>query len=105
MKGSRARGAAQSAAARGADDQRERRRQARDGDLVRAVRAGEDAPGDPRKLRAEIAKIVENPEVAARFEKATARIVRMGPEATDAYVKAEIAKWTQLVREAGITAE
>jgi tripartite-type tricarboxylate transporter receptor subunit TctC len=29
----------------------------------------------------------------------------MSPEATDAYVKAEIAKWTRLVREAGITAE
>ena len=57
------------------------------------------------KLRAELAKIAANPEVTARFEQATARMVRMGPQATDAYVKAEIAKWTKLVREAGITAE
>jgi tripartite-type tricarboxylate transporter receptor subunit TctC len=57
------------------------------------------------RLRAETAKVVEHPDVAGRFEKATARVVRMSPEATDAYVKAEIAKWTRLVREAGITAE
>jgi tripartite-type tricarboxylate transporter receptor subunit TctC len=57
------------------------------------------------RLRAETAKVVEHPEVVARFEKATGRVVRMSPEATDTYVKAEIAKWTRLVREAGITAE
>jgi tripartite-type tricarboxylate transporter receptor subunit TctC len=57
------------------------------------------------KLRAEVAKIGEHPDVVARFEKATARMVRMGPQETDAYVKAEIDKWTKLVREAGITAE
>jgi tripartite-type tricarboxylate transporter receptor subunit TctC len=57
------------------------------------------------RLRAETAKVVEHPEVAARFEKATARVVRMSPAETDAYVKSEVAKWTKLVREAGITAE
>ena len=97
--------ATESAAAGGADDQRERRRHARDGDLVRSVRAGEDAAADPRAAARETAKVVEHPEVVARFEKATGRVVGMSPEATDTYVKAEIAKWTRLVREAGITAE
>ncbi len=41
-------GAAQPAASGGADDQRERRRRARNGDLVRPFRACEDAAGDPR---------------------------------------------------------
>jgi tripartite-type tricarboxylate transporter receptor subunit TctC len=62
-------------------------------------------PAVLERLRAETAKVVDHPEVVARFEKATARVVRMDPAATDAYVKAEIAKWTRLVREAGIAAE
>ena len=97
--------AAQPVAPERADHQRERGRDARDGNMVRALRAGEDAAAILDRLRAETAKVVEHPEVAARFEKATARVVRMSPAETDAYVKSEVAKWTKLVREAGITAE
>jgi tripartite-type tricarboxylate transporter receptor subunit TctC len=65
------------------------------------VRSGTPAPVLAR-LRAEFAKVVAQPEVAARIEKAGLRMLRLSPEETTALVASDIDKWTQLIRAAGI---
>jgi len=57
------------------------------------------------RLRAEMAKAVQSPGFVARFEKSGGRMLRMSPAEADAFVRAENAKWSRLIREAGITAE
>jgi len=57
------------------------------------------------KLRGVIEAIMKSPAVRATFEKSGGTLVDMKPEATEAFVKAEIAKWTNLVRDSGVTAE
>lgn len=57
------------------------------------------------KLQAEVAKAVRNPQSVATFEKSGGRVLDMSPAETEAFVKAEVAKWGDLVRRAGIKAQ
>ncbi len=67
-------------------------------------RAGTPAPVLQR-LRAEMEKVIQAPDVVARFEKGGGRIMRMSPAEGDAYVRSEVKKWSTLIRQAGISAE
>jgi len=57
------------------------------------------------RLRAEMEKVIQAPDVVARFEKGGGRILRMSPAEAAAYTKSQITKWSTLIRQAGITAE
>jgi tripartite-type tricarboxylate transporter receptor subunit TctC len=57
------------------------------------------------KLRGAVAEIMKSPAVRATFEKSGGTLLDMKPAETEAFVKAEITKWTKLVRDAGVTAE
>src|SRR5205807_1689114 len=50
------------------------------------------------KLRGAIAEIMKSPAVRATFEKSGGTLIDMKPQVTEAFVKAEIVKWTKLVR-------
>ena len=58
-----------------------------------------------KRLRVEMDKVINAPDVVARFEKGGGRILRMSPGEADAYTKAEISKWSTLIRQAGIKAD
>ena len=62
-------------------------------------------PAVLKRLQTEMAKVIEAPDVAKRFESGGGRILRMSAAETDAFVKSEIKKWSTLIRAAGITAE
>jgi tripartite-type tricarboxylate transporter receptor subunit TctC len=62
-------------------------------------------PAVLERLRAEMAKAVQAPEVVARFEKGGGRMLRMSPAEAEEFVRRETATWTPLIREAGIAAE
>ena len=57
------------------------------------------------KLRAEVAKMVRTPAAVELLERNGDHVVRMTPSQTEAYVSSEIAKWSKLVRDAGIKAD
>jgi len=57
------------------------------------------------RLRAEMAKVVQAPDVVARFEKGGGRMLRMSAADAEEFVRRETATWTPLIREAGIAAE
>ncbi len=57
------------------------------------------------ELNAAAAAAMADPAVAARMKEFSAEIVASSPEALSEHVKAEIAKWTPVVEEAGITME
>jgi tripartite-type tricarboxylate transporter receptor subunit TctC len=54
------------------------------------------------RLRAEFAKVVAMPEVAALFDKAGGRVMKLSVAETDALVKSEVERWTKLITEAGL---
>jgi tripartite-type tricarboxylate transporter receptor subunit TctC len=58
-----------------------------------------------KRLRTEMGKVINAPDVVARFEKGGGRILRMSPAEADAYTKSEISKWSTLIRQAGIKAD
>ena len=62
--------------------------------------------GTPRpvvqKLHNEVARIVHLPEVKQRFSIDAADPVGNSPEEFTAYLKSEIARWTKVVKDAGI---
>ena len=62
-------------------------------------------PAVIKRLQAEMAKAIQTPDVAKRFESGGGRVLRMSVADTDAFVKSEIKKWSTLIRAAGITAE
>ncbi len=53
-------------------------------------------------LNAEINKIIARPEVKANWVKQGADTMSMTPAAFDAYLRADLAKWTKVVNDAGI---
>ena len=55
------------------------------------------------RLRAEFAKTMAMPDVATRFENGSGRVLSMSAADTEKYVAAEIARWTAIIRKAGIT--
>lgn len=57
------------------------------------------------RLRAEVNKATASPEVRKRLEQGSGRSLHMSPADTEAFVKAEVAKWVGLVRQAGVTAD
>jgi tripartite-type tricarboxylate transporter receptor subunit TctC len=56
------------------------------------------------RLRAAFEKTMAMPDVVSRFENGSGRVLDMSQPDTEAYVRAEIARWTKLIREAGIKA-
>ena len=56
------------------------------------------------RLRAEFAKVVAQPELAELFAKTGGRVMRLSPAETDALIRADVDRWTKLIREAGISA-
>jgi tripartite-type tricarboxylate transporter receptor subunit TctC len=64
--------------------------------------------GTPREIVArmnrEIVKVLQNPEVQARLATSGAEPVGSTPEEFDAYLKAEIAKWGRVIKQAGVPA-
>ncbi|HEY6239249.1 MAG TPA: tripartite tricarboxylate transporter substrate binding protein [Burkholderiales bacterium] len=57
------------------------------------------------RLRAEVDKAMLSAEVRSRLETGSGRSLRMNPAETEAFVKAEVARWTSLLRRAGIEPE
>ena len=57
------------------------------------------------RLRQEIAAILESPEMRKRFEAECGEAANAGVQEFSDLVAAETAKWTRLVKEAGIKAE
>lgn len=61
-------------------------------------------PAIVARLRAAFEKAMAMPDVVSRFENGSGRVLDMSLADTEAYVKSEIARWTRLIREAGIKA-
>ena len=57
------------------------------------------------RLRAEVDQATQSAEVRSRLEMGSGRSLRMAPAETEAFVRAEVAKWTGLLRRAGIKPE
>jgi tripartite-type tricarboxylate transporter receptor subunit TctC len=57
------------------------------------------------RLRQEITAILDSPETRKRFEVEGAEVVRMSAAEFTDFIAAETAKWTRVVKEAGIKAE
>ena len=57
------------------------------------------------RLQKDVAAVVESPEMKKRFEVEGAEALHMNPREFGALISAETAKWTQVVRQAGIKAE
>ena len=57
------------------------------------------------RLRAEIDKAMQNADVRNTLNQGSARTIRLSPTETQSFVRAEVQKWTALVRKAGVTAE
>src|SRR6266513_1755527 len=57
------------------------------------------------RLRAEVDKATRSAEVRSRLEMGSGSSLRMAPAETEAFVRAEVAKWTGLLRRAGIEPE
>jgi tripartite-type tricarboxylate transporter receptor subunit TctC len=57
------------------------------------------------RLRAEVARATRSAEVRSRLEMGSGRSLSMAPAETEAFVRAEVARWTGLLRRAGITPE
>jgi tripartite-type tricarboxylate transporter receptor subunit TctC len=54
------------------------------------------------RLRADFAKVLATPDVAASLEKRGYDLIRMSPQEAEALVASDIQKWTQLIRAAGL---
>ncbi len=61
--------------------------------------------GIVERLRAEVDRATRSAEVRSRLEMGSGRSVRMSSAETEAFVKAEVAKWVALLRKAGIEPE
>jgi tripartite-type tricarboxylate transporter receptor subunit TctC len=62
-------------------------------------------PAVLERLQQEIAAVVESPEMQKRFQLEGAEGLRLAPRDFGALIAAETAKWTRVVKEAGIKAE
>ena len=54
------------------------------------------------KLNAEISKVVSRPETKAAWAKQGAEPLVMNPAEFDAYLRADIVKWANVIKKAGI---
>jgi tripartite-type tricarboxylate transporter receptor subunit TctC len=57
------------------------------------------------RLRAEIDKAMLSPEVRSRLQQGSGRIVQLSTAETEAFLRAELRKWTGLLRKAGVMPE
>lgn len=57
------------------------------------------------RLQAEVGRAIHNPRSVATFDKSGGRVLDMSPAETEHFVNAEVAKWGDLVRRAGVKAE
>ena len=57
------------------------------------------------RLRAEFAKVVAMPDVAALFANTGGRVMNLSLAETEALVKRDIERWTKLIRDAGLMVE
>lgn len=62
-------------------------------------------PAILERLRVEMAKVVQTPELAERFEKGGKRMLKMTPAEAEAFVRSEVEKWPPIIRQAGIAAQ
>ena len=62
-------------------------------------------PAVLKRLQAEMMNVVRAPEVIKRFESGGGRMLRMSVAEADAFTRAEVKRWSTLIREAGISAE
>ncbi len=62
-------------------------------------------PAIVARLNGEIVRIIKTPDVRERLASEGADVVGDTPEALTAFVKAEIAKWSRLVKQSGVKAE
>jgi len=63
------------------------------------------APAAVRTLEAAVKKVVENPEMQKKFDSQGAEVAYMNSAAYGKFIRAETAKWSKVVRDAGIKAE
>ncbi|MEI9803980.1 MAG: tripartite tricarboxylate transporter substrate binding protein [Pseudolabrys sp.] len=61
-------------------------------------------PAIIKKLNTEIVKALRSPEISARLSEEGAELIAGSPEAFDAYLKSETAKWGKVIKAAGIKA-
>src|SRR6266581_684641 len=57
------------------------------------------------RLRGEVDRATRSAEVRSRLEMGSGRSLRIAPAETEAFVRSEVAKWTGLLRKAGIEPE
>ena len=57
------------------------------------------------RLRAEVGKILAQPQLQKQFEGQGAEVVKMSPDEFGKFIKTEMVKWGRVVKEAGIKAE
>jgi tripartite-type tricarboxylate transporter receptor subunit TctC len=57
------------------------------------------------KLRAEIDKAMTHQEVRSKLQQGSGRILQMNTQETETFIKGEVLKWTQLLKQAGIVPE
>jgi tripartite-type tricarboxylate transporter receptor subunit TctC len=62
-------------------------------------------PALVERLAGALKKVLDNPELKAKFVGAGVETFYTGPREFDAYVKTELVKWTALIKEAGIEPE
>ncbi|MBX3665504.1 MAG: tripartite tricarboxylate transporter substrate binding protein [Burkholderiales bacterium] len=63
------------------------------------------APAVVRALETAVKKVVENPEMQKKFDSQGAEVAYMNSAAYGKFIRAETAKWSKVVRDAGIKAE
>jgi tripartite-type tricarboxylate transporter receptor subunit TctC len=59
-------------------------------------------PAIIKKLNTEIVKALRSPEISARLSEEGAELIAGSPEAFDVYLKSETAKWSKVIKAAGI---
>jgi tripartite-type tricarboxylate transporter receptor subunit TctC len=57
------------------------------------------------RLRSEFEKTMAMPDVVSRFETGSGRVLKMSLPETESYVKSEVARWTSIIKQAGIRIE
>lgn len=57
------------------------------------------------RLRKDLNEVLARPDVSDLFAKTGGRVLKLSPEETDRLVRADVERWTKLIKEAGVTAD